>query len=864
MEHRAWDVWINYSQLLLVMILDKSKIDIEENIIGNKSDNLIWLEKNGLPTPSFKIVLLSDYFVNYTDVARSLIKEFREGNQKNIDDLFSGLKWDAGKLSNDFLRLQSLFPKSISFRTSASLEDLADYSFAGLYETYLDITFTEENFRTYLEKCFRSIFSPRVFQYIRSNDIKLDALNFSVIVQEMFPAKFSGVAFVRYPLNAKIVFNHGIGKNIVDGSNAHEIEVTDKNKLETPLIIKQNHLEAPFQKMLSQIQKIAYLKGVGQDIEWSISEKDVAILQTRNITQNIFTDTQEEIFDCTNISESYPSVISPLTYSFIQFAYSKVYANFFRLVGVENKKINAKQEKLNNLLGYIKGRVYYKISNWYEMIKILPGYGYNKDFFESMLVPQKKITEIKKQEGGVQLISLARNLPLILKFAHKLVFYKRLNHKFLKEFERKNKHHKKTELQSMNARELCNYYAKLKESFLDDWKVPILNDFRLMIFHGVLKKIVFQNIQEDSQIYLNKLITNFSGHDDLEIIHELNKLSEYIYRKTELTKLFQEQNPRLIYAHLLDSDNIELSKFKAMLDAYIDKFGDRRPDELILESPRISDDPDILITLIKYYSKTNTAIKKPERVNQNINELEKAIKNKHGMVRGHIYSLFAKWIAHYTRLSIRFRELFRIKRAIVYGIARDCFLVLADKFVLAKIIDAKEDIFYLTTNEIMDISNSNNFESDYREIIKKRKETFSQYKQEEDLPQRLKLIGIGKTAQIINDTEVLLAKNEYRGLPTSQGIVRGRAVILKKFDANIDVRDKIVITYQTDPGWSLIFPLIKGIVLEKGNSLSHAAILSRELGIPSVVRVEDVVNRIKDNELIEVDGNKGLIKVIKE
>ncbi len=69
-------------------------------------------------------------------------------------------------------------------------------------------------------------------------------------------------------------------------------------------------------------------------------------------------------------------------------------------------------------------------------------------------------------------------------------------------------------------------------------------------------------------------------------------------------------------------------------------------------------------------------------------------------------------------------------------------------------------------------------------------------------------------------------------------------------------------TRQTDPGWGPAFPLIRGLVLERGGMLSHGAILAREYGIPSVVGVRDAVQRIRCGQVLLVDGDRGVVRLV--
>ena len=79
-----------------------------------------------------------------------------------------------------------------------------------------------------------------------------------------------------------------------------------------------------------------------------------------------------------------------------------------------------------------------------------------------------------------------------------------------------------------------------------------------------------------------------------------------------------------------------------------------------------------------------------------------------------------------------------------------------------------------------------------------------------------------------------------------------------------DVKDKIIATYSTDPGWFLLLDVAKGILAERGSLLSHTAIVARELKKPAVVGISDLMNYIKNGDIVELDGDKGYCKVIRE
>jgi len=72
----------------------------------------------------------------------------------------------------------------------------------------------------------------------------------------------------------------------------------------------------------------------------------------------------------------------------------------------------------------------------------------------------------------------------------------------------------------------------------------------------------------------------------------------------------------------------------------------------------------------------------------------------------------------------------------------------------------------------------------------------------------------------------------------------------------------ILVTRQTDPGWGPVFPLISGLVMERGGMLSHGAIIAREFGLPCVVGIKDATRLIQHGDHLTVDGDAGTCDVV--
>jgi pyruvate,water dikinase len=102
-----------------------------------------------------------------------------------------------------------------------------------------------------------------------------------------------------------------------------------------------------------------------------------------------------------------------------------------------------------------------------------------------------------------------------------------------------------------------------------------------------------------------------------------------------------------------------------------------------------------------------------------------------------------------------------------------------------------------------------------------------------------------------------------QGIPCSKGKVTGEVLIINNAMEAKNAKDKILVTKMTDPGWVFLLASAKGIIAEKGSLLSHTAIISRELKIPSIVGVDNALDILKNNDIVSMDGNTGIIEILR-
>jgi phosphoenolpyruvate synthase/pyruvate phosphate dikinase len=179
----------------------------------------------------------------------------------------------------------------------------------------------------------------------------------------------------------------------------------------------------------------------------------------------------------------------------------------------------------------------------------------------------------------------------------------------------------------------------------------------------------------------------------------------------------------------------------------------------------------------------------------------------------------------------------------------------ADRLVQARVLGDREDIFYLTFQELRDVVRANHVDD---QLIRQRKDAFRSYQ------------ALTPPRVLTSDGEAVAGS--YRradvpagaliGLPVSAGTVEGRArVILDMAEADLEAGD-ILVTAYTDPSWTPAFVAITGLVTEVGGLMTHGAVIAREYGLPAVVGVEDATRFIRDGQRIRLNGTDGYIEIL--
>ena len=207
------------------------------------------------------------------------------------------------------------------------------------------------------------------------------------------------------------------------------------------------------------------------------------------------------------------------------------------------------------------------------------------------------------------------------------------------------------------------------------------------------------------------------------------------------------------------------------------------------------------------------------------------------------------------------REISRLNRSRIYGMVREIVRSLGKNFLAAGLIDSEKDIFYLTYDEMFAMAKE---PFDAKDRIKQRKNEYRMYK---CLPAFSRIIfekkEFSKHHVSVNSHRMRSSEDVMQGVPCSGGISEGEALVVEDISMLEGCKDKILATKMTDPGWVFYLASARGVISQKGSILSHTAIISREIGIPSVVGVADVMNRINTGDIVKMDGSSGRIEIVR-
>lgn len=891
----------------MLIVTEKSTPHFAQKESGGKGVNLYWLTRAGLKVPRWYVLGKSFYeqFLKYNDLEQKLnhVLEVNKTEPKKADQSIQELIQQQ-TLPDELLEkiiqsYQNFNCPLIAVRSSAADEDSSQHSFAGQLSSFLYVK-TQEEYIKAIKDCWASAFSERSLVYRQQNNLTSTNIKVAVVIQEMIDPDVSGVAFTCDPLSGSpthLTINsvYGVGEGLVSGlldadtfivnkqtCEVKESEIVHKEKklglnqeqsgpLESEVeehLRDKSSLDTEQLKRLSQtLIDIENTYHYPQDIEWAYKDGSFYILQSRPVTTNVQTGIGTlYIWDNSNIVESYGGLTMPLTFGFARYVYHQVYVQFCEILMVPWKHIREMDFFLQNMLGLFYGRVYYNLLNWYKLTSILPGYKFNRNFMETMMGTDKALEDeiaqrVKPPAFQDNFMSKMRKLVTGLKFAYFHFNIQNIVDKFLSDFKPIYDKFRKIDYTKMESSAIYEKFQQLEKEMLWKWHAPIINDFLCMVHYGIFKKLTEKWLPHLGEAFHNDLMAGNGNLESAEPTKRLIVLAGKIEKNTALKELILKHDNQDLLEALRQSS---FTEFEADVHNYIDRFGFRCMSEMKLEQKDLHQDPSLLFVFLKNILKSGqTDLEKYEKREKEI--LEKAetllFQNIFG-VKKIIYLCSLK----HARKAVMNRENTRFCRTRIYGVVRAMFYAIGKDFALKKMIEAPEDVFYLSFEELKGSFEGRNTIQNLYKIIRLRKEEYQIYAQQEPAP-RFHTRGSNyvnnhhfeQEEEMIDDSELL--ENQLKGIGCCPGIIRNKVKVIMGPEDNLELDGEILVTHRTDPGWIPLYPSVSGLLVERGGLLSHSAIVAREMGLPTIVSIKGLTKKIKSGMNVEFNGETGLITI---
>lgn len=750
----------------------------------------------------------------------------------------------------------------LAVRSSSAEEDGAQNSFAGQFATFLDIT--PDDVFEHAQRVVESGGSDHVRTYRDSTGASDAAPPPAVLVQRMIDADAAGVAFAADPVSgdtsvSTIAAIRGTGDALVSGEVQGDTwKVDSDGSIVDRKIVGQSTVldDTEIMAVAELARSVTEFRGCPQDIEWAFFAGELFLLQSRDITTVSASEHQDVVglWDNSNIVESYGGVTLPLTFSVAREAYEEAYRHMGRVLGIRESVIEANERCYAQMIGLIQGRVYYNLLNWYRLLKLTPGFRFNKGFMEQMMgvtsaVPTETIAE---DDGDVRLSgvrAVADYLRISVRLGRRLMSHRRRVRRFHADLDHWLQ---PIDLDGLSLSELLDEYESLQASVIPAWDTPLVNDLFCMIFHGALKKLCAAWISADLDGIHNDLVAGEAAIISLEPVRRMLRMAEIARVDPEFVKLLQAAPPSVAEARIAGAP-----AFKREYDDYLERFGDRCLDELKLESETLRDDPTPLLRSIGQLA---TAPAREPVGDERRTEAEALVNRSLGGApfRRRIFGIVLKL----ARAFVRDRENLRFERTRVYGRVRSVFIETGRRLVARDALDRETDVFYLSVDEVSAYIRGTGVCGDLRRLVALRREEFSEYRDAPNLPRRFLTRGAPQARRSLEylPDEAVEHGDQRRGQACSRGVVRGQVRIVRDPRQTDFRQGEILVAERTDPGWVTIFPLVSGMIMERGSLLSHSAIVARELNIPAVVGVDNACSWLNDGEWVELDGATGVIR----
>lgn len=880
------------SWLVTLDALARDQALADRRHVGGKASRLAWLRRHGFFVPDTWVIPERAFAAALRELppaceprsllraatGRAVYSRAAEAREQILDaKLPHGLE---DELAEIWKAHGHKAPWGFAVRSSATCEDGALVSMAGLAESVLGVR-GAAGLIDAVRRVWASIASGRALGYLATHGIR--DVGMAVVIQPVVAAAAAGVMFTRRstgPRERIVNAGFGLGAPVVDGVTTPDmlrigedgriLEQIIARKPRTMVIGETGIVERDAQSpdapaltpsMVTELSDIARRLERIEDVPWDVefaceaSSDDgpgrVWVVQARNVTGLGFPEggDQNTVWSSANVGEALPGVATPFTWS-VAGAYSE--SGFRKAFGT----LGCTVPKHARLVGNVHGRFYLNLSEFMRIAAQVPW------------LDPKTLVDLGGGSGGSELANQVGTV------SHR-GFYARLPltaTRLLREQLRLDQHVARFEAEAERAFRLHNAL-----------------DLAILPDEGVARKIrdVQELLERTGDVMLTCASSALGTHILLKGVLarvEPREAERLAHDLTRGIRDLESARPAIGVARIVNlarrdpearealaRDGATVSSLpdgptKRALVAFLDLYGDRAVREAELSTPRWKEDPRPVLAMIRVALRGDARDVEPK--------LARARDEAHASMQALLPRLniaeqtLVRHLVTRAQTAARRREQMRTWVTRVLGMLRDVALD-ADRRILRLVPELARDwaamqrdsrselasipsVFFLTVEEVVTALRSSR--TDLGPLVRARRAEFARDRARPDPPATF--IGAPPSVQLPPSGGDVL-----RGIGASSGVVEGRARVLLSASQMSDLEPgEVLVVHTTDVGWTPLFCLAAGVVTELGGPLSHAAVVARELGVPSVVNVDGVTRALRTGDRLRVDGDRGVVE----
>ena len=862
-----------------VVQLNSSDLGIE--LVGGKGVNIAKMISSGFNVPPAFAVTVDAYEMFLDRKAlRDRISEILDktdfdddaslnASSEEIRGLFLNAEIEDEELVDLKKARGELIGEYFAVRSSAVAEDLADASFAGQQDTYLNVQ-RHEVIRMILT-CWASYWNARAMKY--RHDASKDHLSsgMAVVVQKMVKSEISGVMFTSDPVSGTerviIEASWGLGESIVSGLVTPDSYLLTKPGLKVENFTvnvkekgyylvdgKDQLIDLPKEKAEARCADDSILKMIGeqglalekhfgcpQDVEWGVEDGKVYILQSRNITTLPDSYEKDDILWSRGYGDEYwADATTPMFYTVM----GRMLTDYVNHEGAH--MMGYKDLESGPLTKLHKSRVYFSATVLERIFAHYPKFIRSRELLEYFPAKeQERIAAYGNDYYGTiksQICLLFRDRDGMIWKTDKV--YRKWAEGFLelcKEFDA-------NDLTKISDAELADWYYRIQKGSTKHYQLIRYG----MVSHSIMTNLLVKNwcakwLKDDGTIYAGLM----SAPEDNKTVETNKGFSDMgkALRDDPATLEKAESMPAAEFVKWLQTSD---SPFKEAYNSFIKEFG-HRSGTRELNALRWAEDPEYIMGVAIQMAKGDSDLREEfDRSVERRKATEEEVRSKLGFFKR--FLLFK--VLGYARTYLTFRENQRFYLDHMMYRNRLIFLEEGRRLCEKDLIDEPDDIFFLEDTEAIGILQGKEM-PDIRNVIAPRKAEFMKYR--DRLPPKFLLNGVDFDDEPLSHGATLV------GAASSPGNYTGRIrVIMDVRDLGQVEKGEILVTSNTDPGWTVVFSKLGGLITETGGILCHGAVISREYRIPAVTAVKSATTILKTGDMVSINGSKGEVTILEE